>query len=146
MQTSEPTSSYGDSPIYRDKGSGWIMYAGVMLCLVGLLNTFQGLLLIAEDEIYVTGPAETVVVIGDVATWGWVILILGILEIAAGGGVLAGNQLARWFGIFVASVALLAQFPVFFGAYPIWSFTVVILCALVIYGLAAYGAKHDAEA
>jgi hypothetical protein len=138
----ETTSPYDT---YPDRGDGWLSFSAVMLFLVGSLNVFQGLLLIVKDEIYVTGPDESVVVVGDVTTWGWVILILGVLEIVAGGGVLARHQLARWFAIFVASVALLAQFPVFFGAYPLWSFTVVILCVMVIYGLAVYGGK-DAEA
>ena len=130
---------------YGRTGDGWLSFSSLMLFLVGTLNVFQGLLLIAGDEIYVTGPDENVVVIGDVTTWGWVILILGVLEIAAGGGVATRNQLARWFGIFVASVALLAQFPVFFGAYPLWSFTIFMLCAMVIYGLAVYGEKDGAE-
>ncbi len=138
----ESTSPYDT---YSDRGAGWLSFSAIMLFLVGSLNVFQGLLLIVKDEIYVTGPDETVVVVGDVTTWGWVILILGVLEIVAGGGVLARHQLARWFGIFVASVALIAQFPVFFGAYPLWSFTVVILCVMVIYGLAVYGG-NDAEA
>jgi hypothetical protein len=139
----ETTSAY---ETYGQRGDGWLSFSAIMLFLVGSLNVFQGLLLIAKDEIYVTGPDESVVVVGDVTTWGWVILILGVLEIVAGGGVLARHQLARWFGIFVASFALLAQFPVFFGAYPLWSFTIVILCAMVIYGLAVYGGNNDAEA
>ena len=139
----QSTAAYQAEPA---NGAGWIIYASIMLVIVGTLNVFQGLLLIAEDEIYVTGPTETVVVIGDATTWGWVILILGTLEVLAGVGVVTRNQLARWFGIFVASVALLAQFPVFFGAYPLWSFTVVVLCALVIYGLAVYGSRNDSWA
>ena len=40
----------------------------------------------------------------------------------------------------------LARFPVFFGAFTLWSFTVVMLCAMVIYGLAVYGGKDDVDA
>jgi hypothetical protein len=125
------------------EGEGWLLYASILLVIVGTLNFFQGLALIAKDEILVTGPDAQVVLIGDVSTWGWVILIVGILEFAAGFGVLARQQWARWFGIIIGSLAILAQFPVFFGPYPLWSLTVVILISLAVYGLAAYGGKDQ---
>ena len=127
----------------RIQGEGWLLYASHMLIIVGTLNFLQGLVLIAEDEIYVTGPAEQIVVVGDVSTWGWVILIVGILQGAAGIGVIGGQQWARWLGIVAAGFAILAQFPVFFGPHPFWSLTVVILASLVLYGLAAYGSDEN---
>ena len=129
---------------YATEGEGWLLYASIMLVMVGVLNFFQGLILIAKDEIYVTGPDAAVVIIGNVTTWGWIILIVGVLEILSGLGVLSKNQWARWFGLFVASLALLAQFPVFFGPHPLWSLTVFIMLTMVIYGLAVYGGKDDA--
>ena len=123
------------------EGEGWLLYASIMLVIVGTMNFFQGLALIAKDELLVTGPDAQVVLVGDVTTWGWVILIVGILEFAAGFGVMAKQQWARWFGIIVATLALLAQFPVFFGPHPLWSLTVFILIAMVLYGLAVYGGK-----
>ena len=129
---------------YDSQGEGWVFFAGIMLLLVGTLNFFQGLLLIAEDEIWVTGPDAQVVAVADVTTWGWVLFVVGLLEILAGFGVVVRNQLARWFGITVASLAVLAQFPVFFGPYPVWSFLMVTLSVLVIYGLGAYGGRYSA--
>ena len=126
---------------YAPQGEGWVLFAGLMLGIIGVLNIFQGLSLIAKDEILVTGPDAQVVVIGDVSTWGWVILIIGIIEMFAAFGVYSGQQWARWVGIIIASLALIAQFPVFFGAGQLWSLTVVLLCSLVIYGLAAYGGR-----
>ena len=52
------------------KGTGWLIYAGIMLILVGTLNFFYGLALIVKDELVVTGPNEAVVLVGDVTTWG----------------------------------------------------------------------------
>ena len=126
------------------EGEGWLLYASIMLVIVGTMSFFQGLALIVKDELVVTGPDAQVVLVGDVSAWGWVILIVGVLEVVAGFGVLlAKQQWARWFGIVVASLALLAQFPVFFGPHPLWSLTVVILISMVLYGLAAYGGKED---
>lgn len=142
MEPIQPTWSV--RPEYRQGGASWVTFAGVLLFLVGLLNVFQGLLLVTGDGIYVTGDDPTVVVIADTATWGWIILILGALEMAAGGGVMSRNQLARWFGVFVACLALLGQFPVFFGSHPLWSLVVVLLCVLVIYGLVVHGGSESA--
>lgn len=127
-------------------GEGWVLFAGIMLGIVGILNVFQGLALVAKDEIYVTGPDASVVIVGDVSTWGWVILILGVVELFAAFGAVSGQQWARWFGIVIASLALIAQFPVFFGSAPLWSLTVVLLCVLVIYGLATYGGRDYTDA
>ena len=78
-----------------ERGEGWLLYSSIILLIVGTLNFFQGLALIAKDEILVTGSDASVVVIGNVSAWGWVILIVGILEIAAGFGVLGRVQ---WIG------------------------------------------------
>jgi hypothetical protein len=121
------------------RGEGWLTFAGVMLLIVGFFNVILGIAMIAEDQIYVTGPEQDVVLVGDVSTWGWVVLIIGGLEVLSGFGVMTRNQWARWFGIVMASLAALAQLPVIFGPEPLFSFLVVLLCVAVIYALAHYG-------
>lgn len=128
---------------YADTGEGWRTFAGIMLFLVGCLHFGQGLVMISDDEIFTDGPDESAVVIGNIETWGWIILVVGILEIAAGVGIFSRNQLARWFGVVAASIGLLSQFPVFFGPQPLWSLTVVLLCAMVIYGLVVHGGPGE---
>lgn len=131
---------------YRDKAEGWRTFAGIMLFLVGALHFAQGLVMISGDEIFADGPDEAAVVIGDVTTWGWIILIIGILEALAGVGVFSRNQLARWIGVASAGLGLLAQFGVFFGGQSSFSFLVALLCTLVIYGLVLYGGEEDSPA
>ena len=137
-------SEYQTTTPGESQGSGWLFYAGTMLGIVGVLNIFWGLAFIAQDDLVVTGPDAEVVLIGSTTGWGWVLLIIGVIEILASVGVVARQQWARWFGIIVASLGLIAQFPVFFGPHPLWALTIVILCALVIYGLAAYGGRDTA--
>jgi hypothetical protein len=126
------------------KGEGWLLFAFVLLLIVGLFNVILGIAMIAEDELYVTGPSRAVVLVGDVTTWGWVLLVLGVLEILAGFGVMARSQVARWFGIVMASLAALGHLPIIFGPHPLFSFLVVLLCVIVIYGLAQYGGREGA--
>lgn len=125
-----------------ERGAGWLLFASVVLFVVGAFNTILGITLIAGDEIYVSGEDARVVLIGDVSGWGWILLIVGILEVIASFGVLARSQAARWFGIIVAVLAALGHLPVLFGPEPLYSFLVVIMSILVIYGLAQYGGRE----
>jgi hypothetical protein len=124
-----------------EKGEGWLFFAFVILVIVGFFNVVLGLTMIAGDNIYVTARDAGTVVVGSVNGWGWVIFILGILEVIAGFGVLTRNQAARWFGIIMATLAALGHLPVLFGPKPVYSFLVVIMSILVIYGLAQYGGR-----
>lgn len=127
-----------------EKGEGWLFFAFVILVIVGFFNVVLGLTMIAGDNIYVTARDSGTVVIGSVNGWGWVIGILGVLEVIAGFGVLTRSQAARWFGIFMATLAVLGHLPVLFGPKPVYSFLVVIMSILVIYGLAQYGGRDRA--
>ena len=53
----------------------------------------------------------------NLRAWGWITLIIGVLQLLATVGILTGNQLARWFA--VAVLALNAIDMMFFvPAYP----------------------------
>jgi uncharacterized membrane protein len=127
------------------KGEGWLLFAFVVLLIVGIFNVVLGITLIASDQIYVTGRESSTVLIGDTTGWGWITLILGGLEVIAAFGVLSRNQLARWFAIIMATLAAIGHLPVFFGRQPLYSFIVVLMSVLVIYGLAMYGSRERAR-
>jgi len=71
------------------EGYWMIVFAGMLLGLVGIFNLIDGIAAIASSHIFV---ANTHYVIGDLRAWGWVALILGVLQVLAAIGVLAGNQ------------------------------------------------------
>ena len=72
----------------------------------------------------------------DLTTWGWVMLIWGIVVALAGFGLLAGSGWARWFTIIVASLNFIVQLG-FVGSYQytLWALTVIALNAVVLYAL-----------
>jgi hypothetical protein len=137
---------YAAGELDYERGEGWLGFASVILLIVGVFNIVLGITLIANDEIYVTGPESRVVLVGDVTLWGWILLVVGFLEVLAGVGVTTRNQLARWFGIVIASLAAIAHLPVIFGPRPLFSFLVVLMCVLVIYGLSRYGGRETTAA
>ena len=82
---------------------------------------------------------------GGLNSWGWVTLILGVLQLFAAAGVLMGNQLARWFGVAVVGLSALDQM-FFLGAYPFWSLMIIAVDVVALYALCAYGSRENLAA
>jgi hypothetical protein len=117
------------------EGSGWVLFAGIMLMIVGILNAIYGIAAIDKSSFFV---ANTQYILSDLNTWGWVLLIVGVLQLFAAFSVWRGGSFGRWFGIAVASlnsIAALLAIP----AYPFWSLAIFAIDVLVIYGLTTYG-------
>jgi|SRR3954447_1012854 len=125
----------GDAYLQDMQGSGWITFAGCMLGLAGTWNVIDGLLAIGNSHVY---GISTTYVFSDLNTWGWILLILGALQVTAALALSTGSGLARWFGIGVAGVNAIAQLG-FIPAYPFWALAMFAVDILVIYALAAYG-------
>jgi len=117
--------------------AGWVVFAGVMMIMLGLFQVVQGLVALIDDEYYLVTKGGLVVSV-DYTTWGWTHLILGIIAGLAGVGLLAGNTLARIVGVAIASVSALVNL-VFIPAYPIWSIIVITLDVIVIFAIVVHG-------
>ena len=124
-----------DSRDYPVEGTGWVLFAGIMIMMVGVLNIFWGIAAIDNSRFFVQ---DTTYIFSNLNTWGWIILIIGALQLAAAFSIWAGGSFGRWFGIAAATVnaiAALLSIP----AYPFWSLAIFAVDVLVIYGLTSYG-------
>jgi hypothetical protein len=121
----------------EEKGFGWLLFAATMLGLAGVLSIFDGIAALSKASFY---AANAHFVFSDLRTWGWIMLLVGVLLIIAAMGVFSGSGFARWFGIFAASLSLIAHFGAI-QSYPFWSLIVITLDILVIYALAVYGGR-----
>ena len=123
----------------QDSWSGWIVFAGFVLLIVGVIDALQGLVAIVKDE-YVVATAKGVAIL-DVTAWGWTTLLWGVLLVVTGLGLLGGAGWARWLAIIGVSVnaigqmAFMANYP---QAYPLWNILIVALNILVLYALTAH--------
>jgi hypothetical protein len=130
---------YGDGR-YDDgarDGEGWVLFAGVMLMLVGILNVIDGIAAVADSKFFTQNATY---ILSGLNTWGWVLILLGAAQVAAAYGVWAKVGGVRWFGVAVAAVNAVVQL-VFIPAYPFWSLALFTLDILVIYGLVAHGKR-----
>ena len=116
-------------------GVGWVVFATVMLGLAATWNFFDGIAAISSAHVFV-GDAHYV--FSDLKTWGWIVLILGILQGIAALMLLRGSEFARWFGIASAGLNAIGQL-MFVPAYPLWGIAMFAIDVLIIYGLAVYG-------
>jgi hypothetical protein len=124
------------------KGVGWVLFATVMLGLAGLWNFLAGILAIAGSRVY--AGSETFVFSG-LNTWGWIIMILGILQGFAALALISGSEFARWFAIGVAGLNAIGQL-MYIPVYPWWAIAMFAVDVLIIYGLAVYGGHRLRQA
>jgi hypothetical protein len=125
--------------------AGWIRFAGVMMIVMGSLDFFQGLIAIIRDKYYLLTPSQ--IIVFDFTTWGWVMLIWGLVVMFAGFGLLSASGWARWLTIVVASLNFVVQLG-FVGSYQytLWALTVIGLNIIVLYALIARWGDARAEA
>ena len=119
--------------------TGWVVFAAVMMTLVGTFQAIQGLVALFDDGYYVVGP-EGLVVSVDYTAWGAVHLLVGLVILGAGFGVLAGNVLARTVGVILAVLSAVLNLA-FIAAYPLWSTIVIAIDVIIIYALTAHGGE-----
>ena len=138
--TDTPTRSADRSSTQARTGwVGWLMFAGIMLILVGAFQAIDGLIALFKDELYVVRPNGLVINV-DYTAWGWTHLLLGILLIAAGYAVFSGRVWGRTLGVIAALLSAVVNFA-FIPAYPVWSLLIITVDILVIYALIAHGGE-----
>jgi hypothetical protein len=123
---------------------GWIMFAGIMMIMLGTFEAIAGLVALFNDKYYLVGRNGLAVSV-DYTTWGWVHLLLGIVVAAAGLGVMVGQMWARVVGIVVALLSAIVNIA-FLSAYPIGSTIIIAVDVLVIYALTVHGKETKAGA
>jgi len=121
------------------EGGGLIVFASVLLVILGCFNLIYGIAAIANSHVFV---ANAHYVFGGLRTWGWITLILGVLQLLAAAGIVTGNQLARWFAVAVLGLNAIDQM-FFIPAYPFWSLVIIAVDIVALYGLCAYGSRAN---
>ena len=119
---------------YERKADRWLMFAGLMLILSGLLNFFDGLWALRRDDT----PVDSLIFENNLGAWGWFYLLLGVALLAAGFAVFARARWAVVLGIVVGLVGATLNFFWIF-TFPIATAVVVTLNILVVYALTMYG-------
>ena len=131
--SSSVTPQQYEAPTQPSEGpSGWVLFAGVIMLVDGILDACWGLAALLNDEVVTVGGHG--VVVWDFTAWGWAHLIGGTLIAITGIGLLAMRGWARWLGVLFVSINVILQFGVF-TAFPLWAMLIIALDVIVIYQL-----------
>jgi hypothetical protein len=137
MGTAPPA---GREPSYREadeRAAGWLLFAGAIVMIAGILNVIYGIAGIGNANWL---EANSAFVFSNMKTWGWIVLIVGVLQLTAAFSIWAGNEYGRWVGMISAGLNSIVML-MFIPAYPFGALAVFAIDLLVIYGLATYGGR-----
>jgi hypothetical protein len=111
---------------------GLEVFAAVMMMLIGLFHLVIGLAAILRSSFYVV--TENYVFNYDVAGWGWVHLVLGIVVGITGIALIIGQTWARVVGVVLVGLSALGNF-LFLPYQPLWSLLIIAVDVAVIWAL-----------
>ena len=116
------------------RGAGRALFAAVFLMVGGVLNIVWGIAAIGSSGFFMDNQHY---IFGSLKSWGWITLIIGILEILASVSLFGGGPYGIYFGIFAGSLAAIGAL-LDIPAYPFWSIAIFALSIWIIWGLAQY--------
>ncbi|NGP07173.1 hypothetical protein G6038_17130 [Rhodococcus sp. 14C212] len=129
-----------DTSVKQDVAAGTSMGAAIILVTIGILQVFQGIAAVAEDEVFVVGIEYTYKF--DLTTWGWIHIVLGVVAALVGFALFTGATWARVAAIVLASLSILANF-MWLPYYPWWSVLIIALDVVVIWAVATWNPRRD---
>ena len=118
------------------RGAGRVVFAAILLMLVGFLNIIYGIGALDDANYFVN---DTRFILTNLNTLGWVMIILGIIQLTAGFSLMAGNAYGRVLGIIGGSLGAIGALFSIGGANPWWSLVVFGLCIYIVHGIIVFG-------
>jgi hypothetical protein len=118
------------------RGVGRAIFAAILLLVAGTLNIVYGIAAISDANFY---SNNTQYVFSSLHTWGWITVILGVIQLTAGFSLFGGGTYGRVVGIAAATLGAIGALLSIGGRYPFWSLGIFALCVIVIHGLVVYG-------
>ena len=123
------------------RGTGRAFLAATLLMIVGTLNIVYGIGALDGANIFVNDKRY---ILTDLNTMGWVLIVLGIIQLAGGLSLAAGNTYGRVIGIIGGSLGAIGALLSIGGAYPWWSLAIFFLCVYIIHGIFVFGEDERA--
>ena len=123
------------------RGAGRVVFAGIVLVIVGTLNIIYGIGALDDANYFVN---DTRFVLTNLNTLGWVLIILGVIQLTGGFSLLAGNTYGRVIGITAGSLGAIGALLSIGQNNPWWSLAVFTLCVYVVYGIIVFGGDERA--
>jgi len=135
MTTPHPAPSTTSTPGRQGLAAGVSIGASILLLTVGLLQLFQGISAVGQDELFIVGPEY--VYQFDTTAWGWVHIVLGAVLIISAFGLMTGATWGRIAAITILAVSIVANF-LSLPYYPYWGLLIIALDIVVIWAICTW--------
>ena len=123
------------------RGAGRVVFAAIVLLIVGTINIIYGIGALDDANIFVD---DTRFILSNLNTLGWVLIILGVIQLTGGFSLMAGNTYGRVIGIIGGSLGAIGALLSIGGNHPWWSLGVFFLCIFVVHGIVVFGEDERA--
>jgi hypothetical protein len=125
------------------RGAGRVVFAATLLLIAGTLNIIYGIGSLDDANIFVNDKRF---IFTNLNTLGWVLIILGVIQLAGGFSLMSGNTFGRVIAIVGGSLGAIGALLSIGGSYPWWSLGIFFLCIYVVHGILVYGEEERAPA
>ena len=118
------------------RGAGRVVFAAILLIFVGVINVIYGIGALDDANYFVN---DTRFILDNLNTLGWVLIIVGLIQLTGGFSLFSGNPYGRVIGVVGGTLGALSALFSIGGANPWWSLIVFALCLYVVHGILVYG-------
>ena len=124
------------------RGLGRAVFVAVLLMIAGTLNIIYGIAAVSDAQFFTN---TTQYVFSGLHTWGWITVILGVIQVTAGFSLFAGGSFGRIIGIIAASLRTIGALLSVGGTFPFWSLAIFAICIICLHGLLVYGEPESEQ-
>jgi len=125
------------------RGAGRVVFVAILLLVVGTLNILYGIGAVADANFYVN---DTRYILTNLHAMGWVLIILGVIQLTGGFSLMAGNVYGRVIGIIGGSLGAIGALLSMGNHHPFWELAIFALCVWIVYGIIVYGSDEASGA
>ena len=118
------------------QGIGRAFFAATLLMIAGFVNIIYGIGALDDANIF---AGDQRYILTDLNTMGWVLIILGVIQIAGGLSLYFGSTFGRVIGLVGAGLGAIVALLSIGDGNPWWSLAVFFLCIYVMHGILIYG-------
>jgi hypothetical protein len=125
------------------RGAGRATFAAMLLLIVGTLNVVYGIGALDSANIF---TEDQRFILSDLNTLGWVLIVLGLIQLTGGFSLMAGNTYGRVIGMTGGILGAIGALLSIGDGNPWWSLAIFALCVYIVHGIVVLGENERAPA
>jgi hypothetical protein len=134
VRTATYRSSAVEAGRAEQRHSGWLVFTGAFLTVVGVMNVIWGVAALSNEQYFVEGG----LLWSTLNTWGWIAVVVGVIQLFGAVLVFGRHTLGQIIALVLASLGVIVHFLAL-GAYPVWSVIALVVNGLILWAVTVHG-------